>query len=54
MCVCVTQEYDKYNPLHEQFWKALAEVAEYELQEAKKRDEVGHVCVCVCVRARVR
>lgn len=34
------QEYDKYDTLHHEFWKALLEVADHELREAKQRDEV--------------
>jgi len=30
------QTYDKYDPLHLEFWKSLLEIAEHELAEARK------------------
>jgi hypothetical protein len=37
------QEYDKYEPLHIEFWKAVEQVADVELAEARKRDAVSAV-----------
>ena len=33
-------EYDKYEAMHSEFWGALLEVAEHELAEARRRDEI--------------
>ena len=35
----LSQEYDKYDELHSQFWDALYVIAETEVAEARRRDE---------------
>ena len=36
----VTQELDSQDPVHKEFWGAMMVIAEVELQEAVKQDEV--------------
>ena len=38
--LCYVQELDSQDPMHKEFWDALMVIAEVELQEAVKQDEL--------------
>lgn len=39
-CIIMSQELDSQDPVHKEFWDAMMVIAEVELQEAVKQDEM--------------